>query len=124
MYKEGMLCKHFKGKTLLDKNIYRIIKLGLSGKDIDTSVVTYTGEDILEDATNLVLYQNIFQENKYFVREYEDISCRLSDEKRDEFGQEFRVEPLSEEEIDIVSSEEFRTKKIILEEEKRKSKNK
>jgi len=122
MYKEGMLCKHFKGKTLLDKNIYRIIKLGLSGKDIDTSVVTYTGEGILEDAFNLVLYQNIFQENKFFVREYEDISSRLSDEKRDEFGQEFRVEPLSDEEIDIVSSEEFRIKKISLEEEKRKIK--
>ena len=122
MYKEGMLCKHFKGKTLLDKNIYRIIKLGLSGKDVDTTVATYTGEGILEDASNLVLYQNIFQENKFFVREYEDISFRLSDEKRDEFGQEFRVEPLSEEEIDIVSSEEFRIKKINLEEDKRKNK--
>ena len=107
LYKVGMLCKHFKGKTLLDKNIYKIIKLGLSGKDVDTSMVIYTGEGILEDASNLVLYQNIFQENKYFVREYEDISFRLSDDKREDFGQEFRVEPLSEEEIDIVSSLEW-----------------
>lgn len=121
MYKEGMLCKHFKGKTLLDKNIYRIIKLGLYGKDIDTTVATYTGEGILEDASNLVLYQNIFQENKFFVREYEDISCRLSAEKREEFGQEFRVQPLSREEIDLVNSEEFRIQKINLE-EKRKNK--
>ena len=28
-YKVGMLCKHFKGNDLLEKNIYRIEKLGL-----------------------------------------------------------------------------------------------
>ena len=122
MYKEGMLCKHFKGKDLLEKNIYRIVKLGLSGKDIDTSVVTYTGDGILEDAFDLVLYQNIFQENKFFVRECEDISQRLSDDKQEEFNQEYRVQPLSDEEINIVLSDEFRIKKIEFMNDKIKSK--
>ena len=122
MYKEGMLCKHFKGRDLVEKNIYRIVKLGLSGKDIDTSVVTYTGDGILEDAFDLVLYQNIFQENKFFVRECEDISQRLSDDKQEEFNQEYRVQPLSDEEINIVLSDEFRIKKIEFMNDKIKSK--
>ena len=122
MYKEGMLCKHFKGKDLVEKNIYRIVKLGLSGKDIDTSIASYTGEGILEESSNLVLYQNIFQENKFFVREYEDISQRLSDDKQEEFNQEYRVQPLSDEEINIVLSDEFRIKKIEFMNDKIKSK--
>ena len=122
MYKEGMLCKHFKGKDLLEKNIYRIVKLGLSGKDIDTSIASYTGEGILEESSNLVLYQNIFQDNKFFVRECEDISQRLSDDKQEEFNQEYRVQPLSDEEINIVLSDEFRIKKIEFMNDKIKSK--
>ena len=35
IYEICMFCKHFKGKTLEDKNIYEIIDLGISGKDID-----------------------------------------------------------------------------------------
>ena len=66
IYKVGMLCKHFKGKDLIEKNIYRIEKLGVRGIDIDESTVTYTGEKNLKDATNLVVYSNIFQEGKLF----------------------------------------------------------
>ena len=35
IYKIGILCKHFKGKTLLEKNIYRIEDISVYGKDID-----------------------------------------------------------------------------------------
>ena len=94
----------------------------LLGKDIDTSVVTYTGDGILEEASNLVLYQNIFQENMFFVREYEDISQRLSDDKQEEFNQEYRVQPLRDEEISIVLGDEFRNKKLELMADKAKSK--
>ena len=55
LYQIGMLCKHFKGKTLEEKNIYRVIKLGVSGKDIDTNEITYTGEGMLDAAENLVV---------------------------------------------------------------------
>lgn len=82
-----MLCKHFKGKTLEEKNIYRIIKLGVSGKDIDKSLITYTGDHDLMSSTDLVVYANIFQDNKLFTREYSDISSSLSVEKQEEYNQ-------------------------------------
>ena len=107
IYEVGMLCKHFKGKDLLEKNIYRIEQLGVKGTSIDTSLITYTGEGNLEEATDLVVYSNIFQEGKLFCREYSDISSKLSDEKRTMFNQDMRVEPLTQEEIDLVNSEDF-----------------
>ena len=107
IYKIDMLCKHFKGKTLLEKNIYKIISLGVQGKEVDESVVTYTGDGNLLDSNNLVVYANIFQNNKLFAREYEDISSKLSDEKKKEYNQELKVQPLTEEEINIINSEKF-----------------
>ena len=107
IYKVGMLCKHFKGKDLLEKNIYRIEQLGIKGTSIDTSLITYTGEGNLEEATDLVVYSNIFQKDKLFCREYSDISSKLSEEKRAMFNQDMRVQPLTQEEIDLVNSEDF-----------------
>lgn len=107
IYKVGMLCKHFKGTDLLEKNIYRIEKIGVNGSDIDTSLITYTGDGELSTATNLIVYSNIFQDNKLFCREYEDISGKLSEEKKEQFNQMIKVQPLTDEEISIISSEEF-----------------
>ena len=112
IYKVGMLCKHFKGNDLLEKNIYRIEKIGVNGKDIDGSLITYTGDKELETASNLVIYSNIFQDNKLFCREYEDISSELTEEKKNMFNQNLRVQPLSDEEIELVNSEEFIKNKI------------
>lgn len=111
IYNIGMLCKHFKGNDLLEKNIYRIENLGVNGSNIDESLITYTGDGILATATNLVVYSNIFQDNKLFCREYEDISGELSDEKKEMFNQTIKVQPLTDEEISIVNSEEFIEKK-------------
>ena len=107
IYNIGMLVKHFKGTNLLEKNIYRIEALGVDGKNIDESSISYTGDGELSTATNLVVYSNIFQENKMFCREYEDISSELSDEKKEAFNQTIKVQPLTDEEIAEVSSEEF-----------------
>ena len=107
IYKVGMLCTHFKGKDLIEKNIYRIEKLGVRGIDIDESTVTYTGEKNLKDATNLVVYSNIFQEGKLFCREYEDISSELSDDKKAMYNQEIRVQPITSEEESIISEDDF-----------------
>ena len=107
IYNIGMLCKHFKGNDLLEKNIYRIENLGVNGSNIDESLITYTGDGILATATNLVVYSNIFQDNKLFCREYEDISGELADEKKEMFNQTIKVQPLTDEEISIVNSEEF-----------------
>ncbi len=122
IYKEGMLCKHFKGQDLLHKNIYKIIKLGVSGDSVDLNSITYTGDGILEEASDLVVYQNIFQNNKYFAREYYDISSELSLDQQEEFHQKIKVQPLSNEEIKLVTSEKFMVEKNIIEEEKYESK--
>ncbi len=116
IYEVGMLCKHFKGNDLLNKNIYRIEKLGVNGIDIDETKITYTGERELKSATNLVVYSNIFQEDKYFCREYEDITQELSDDKKEQFNQTIRVQPLTEEEIMMVQDNTFieNKKQLIL----------
>ena len=116
IYKIGMLCKHFKGETLLEKNIYRIEKLEVEGKDIDSSIITYTGDGVLLEAQNLVVYSNIFQDNKLFTREYEDISGELSKEKQEMFNQELKVQPLTDEEKETIKDEEFieQKKKLVL----------
>ena len=107
IYKVGMLCKHFKGHNLEDKNIYRIIELNATGKNIDSEKITYTGDGNLQTADNLVIYANIFQNNKLFAREYDDISSPLSPEKQIQFNQQIKVQPLNEQEILIVSSPSF-----------------
>ena len=115
IYKVGMLCKHFKGKDLLEKNIYRIEQIGVDGKDIDESIITYTGEGNLRSTANLILYSNIFQDNKMFCREYEDISQELSSEKQQEFNQKIKVQPLTEEEQIYIGYESFiETKKQLI----------
>lgn len=107
LYKVGMLCKHFKGTNLLEKNIYRIEQVGVNGTDIDESLITYTGDSQLRSATNLVVYSNIFQDNKMFCREYEDVSQKLSEEQKEQFNQKIRVQPLTEEEQAIIEKKDF-----------------
>lgn len=114
IYKVGMLCKHFKGRDLLEKNIYRIEKTGVNGYDIDESLITYTGDSELKDATNLIVYSNIFQDNKLFCREYEDISGELSNDKKEVFNQIIKVQPLTFEEIAVINSTDFIEKKMEL----------
>ena len=54
-----------------------------------------------------VIYANIFQENKLFAREYEDISSELPLDKQKLFFQKLKVQPLTEEETTIVNSPQF-----------------
>ena len=110
IYKVGMLCKHFKGTDLYEKNIYKIIQIGVDGIDLPSDV-KYSGDNDVSTATNLVIYANIFQDNMLFAREYEDISSYLSADKKEKFSQEIKVQPLSEKEIEIISDEDFKRKK-------------
>lgn len=107
IYEIDMLCKDFKGHNLIEKNIYRIIALNVKGTDINPEEITYTGDEILEQSKDLVIYANIFQDNKLFAREYADISSSLSEEKKIEYNQNIKVEPLTKEEIEIISTEDF-----------------
>ena len=112
MFKVGMLCKHFKAKDLVEKNIYRIDKIGVDGKDIDSSKIIYTGDKDLLLSKNLVIYSNIFQEDKLFAREYDDLVSELSDDKKELYNQIFRVEPLNDEEIKTIKCHEFVEEKL------------
>lgn len=104
IYKIGMLCKHFKGSNLIEKNIYRIEKLDVNGIDVDENTITYTGDNNLKKATNLVIYSNIFQDNKLFCREYEDISQELCEDKKVMFNQTLKVQPLTDENDALVQN--------------------
>lgn len=101
MFQKGDLCKHFKGTTLVEKNIYEVLEVG----------VIYTGECEGMQGS-LVVYRNIFQEGKVFAREERDLIAELSPEKQEKFHQKARVEKLSEEEIATVQTEAFRQAKV------------
>lgn len=94
--KVGDICKHFKGETLVEKNIYQILAIN----------VTYTGDNGL-DLSNLVIYKPIFQEGKCFAREYDDLVCELTDEQKEMYHQTMRVEPLTEEEKIMIQDQDF-----------------
>lgn len=112
MYAVGMLCKHFKGITLLEKNIYQIQRLNVDGISILGTDILYTGNsEDLEEVHDLVIYSNIFQENKIFAREYDDLASELTKEKQRKFHQMYRVEPLTEEEVSEIQKESFIQKK-------------
>ena len=91
MLKKGDLCKHFKGTNLDEKNIYEILEVG----------VKYSGDASDKPIENLVIYKNIFQ-GKIFARELEDLIAELPLEKQEQYGQRYRVEKLTPEEIAIV----------------------
>ena len=120
LYKIGMLCKHFKGKDLLEKNIYRIISIGNRGCNL-TDDITYSGDYDVSVADNLVVYANVFQNNKLFAREYEDISSELSEDKQELYFQKIKVQPLSDEEIVTINSPDFIEEKLNIVEEKFKT---
>lgn len=107
IYRKGMLCKHFKGESLLEKNIYEILKVNVNGKDIDENNIIYTGNGNLKDSVNLVIYKNIFQNDKVFAREYNDISSYLTKDEKIKYNQNIKVQPLIEEEINVIYNESF-----------------
>ena len=99
--KVGDFCKHFKGKTLVEKNIYKILLLN----------VIYSGDNSTNQLDDLVVYENIF-DGKIFTREASDIFTELSLEKQEEFNQIYKVQKLTDEEIEEVKTEEFKIKKL------------
>lgn len=99
--KVGDYLKHFKGKTLLEKNIYKILLLN----------VIYSGDNAVKKLNDLVVYENIF-DGKIFTREASDMFLELSLEKQREFNQIYRVQKLTKEEIDVINTNEFKVKKL------------
>ncbi len=104
IFKVGDLCKHFKGENLSQKNIYKIIAVN----------VTYSGDKSQEPLNNLVVYENIFQSGKTFVREYKDLVEELNKEKQNKYNQKYRVEKLTKEEIELINTDKFKKEKLEL----------
>ena len=73
---EGMICKHFKGKDLIEKNIYQILAID----------VTYTGDNDI-DLSEMVIYKPSFQKGKVFAREYSALTEELTEEQKKEYHQ-------------------------------------
>ena len=103
MLKKGDWCKHFKGITLDEKNIYVILE----------TEVTYSGDNSRVPLMNLVVYKNVFQ-NRIFVRELEDLIAELTKEKQEIYGQIHRVDKLTKEELDYIKKK-LSSNKIDLE---------
>lgn len=97
----GDYCKHFKGKNLIEKNIYEILLLN----------VIYSGDNSTKKLNDLVVYKNIF-DGKIFTREASDIFTELSEDKRELFNQTYKVQKLTELEVEEIKSEEFKVKKL------------
>lgn len=98
---DGAIVKHFKGSDLLEKNIYEIVSVNPKY----TGTKNFTEEPV-------VVYKSIFQKGKAFVREYEDFVAELSDEEKEKYGQSYRVEPLSPEELVTIKKPDFIEKKM------------
>lgn len=122
------ICKHFKGETLLEKNIYGIMEVK----------TTYTGED--ENFPDVVLYKPLFHNDKCFIkeflylsgkikyeegldlesfnqvtcyiREYCDLVEEISPEYQKEFHQKRRIETLSDDEMDLILTKDFIDNKL------------
>ena len=99
--KVGDYCKHFKGKTLLEKNIYEILLLN----------VIYSGDNSTKNLDDLVIYKNIF-DGKIFAREASDIFTELNSLQQEEFNQIYKVQKLTDEEIRLIKTDDFKMKKL------------
>lgn len=97
--KVGEYYKHFKGETLVEKNIYEILQ---------TDVI-YTGE-AMSDVKDLVVYKNIF-DNKIFAREESDMLKELEPDKQQKYHQQTRVQKLTPDEVETIKSEAYIAKK-------------
>ena len=98
--KVGDIVKHFKGETLIEKNIYEILAIN----------VKYTGDNDI-DLSSLVVYKPLFQKDKYFAREYDDLVSGLNDEEKSKYNQNTRIQKLTEEELKIIKTDDFKIKK-------------
>lgn len=98
---DGDIVKHFKGKNLIEKNIYEIVSVNPK----------YTGtKEFTEEP--VVVYKSIFQGGISFVREYSDLVQELTDEEKEEYGQDNRVNLLTESELEEIKKPEFVEKKL------------
>lgn len=98
--KVGDIVKHFKGETLVEKNIYEILAINIK----------YTGDNEI-DLSSLVVYKPLFQSDKYFAREYDDLVSELNDEEKLKYNQDTRIQLLTEEELEIIKTNDFKIKK-------------
>lgn len=104
--KKGDYVKHFKGKNLIEKNIYEIIAVK----------PTYTGDD--SKFPEIIIYSPVFQPDKCFVREYADLVSELTQEQQELYHQQHRIDILTEAELALIKTDKFIKEKMAYMEEK------
>lgn len=105
--------KHFKGKNLIEKNIYLIIAIGIDEeryKELEVKYVGYNKDNI--NYSELVVYLNYFQ-NLLFAREYQDLVEELTKEQQKEYSQKYRVEALTTEEVQTIMTLTYQKEKSL-----------
>lgn len=128
MLKKYDICKHFKGKNLLEKNIIGIMEVKL----------TYTGTS--EAFPDVVIYKPLFQNGRSylkeflflsgkisydksldlegfnhltcFIREYKELTEELNEEQKKNSNQENRINVLTDEELNFILNQNFIDEKI------------
>lgn len=111
MLEVGGFYKHFKGSNLIEKNIYKILAINPK----------YTGISEYPDK-NYVVYESIFQNGLCFIREYDDLASELSDEEKELYKQDHRIEKLTDEELELINDESFIKEKLDYLDKKYRSK--
>lgn len=99
--KKGDIVKHFKGHNLIEKNIYEIVSVNPE----------YTGTGKFTEEP-IIVYSSLFQDGKNFVREESDLIQELSLEEQEEYGQEHRIDLLTDEELNLIQSQAFINAKL------------
>ena len=115
--------KHFKGKDLIEKNIYLIIAIGISKNDFNEMQPKYVGDN--KDNINysdLVIYLNYFQ-NQLFAREYQDLIEELTEKQQKEYSQKYRVQALDKKEVQTIMTPVYQKEKKLYLENKYGKKN-
>lgn len=79
--KIGGLYKHFKGHK------YRVIKIAYDSEKYD---------ELSPDASRVVVYENIDNENDAWVRPYDMFNSKVDKEKYPDVNQEYRFEEIKE----------------------------
>ena len=88
---------------MLSGEMFAAGPVAVQGKVVSLGTST-TAEGITD---KLIVYKNIFQEDKIFAREEGQLAEQLEESKQKEFGQKYRVEKLTQEEIEMIKTEEF-----------------
>ena len=96
--KSGDIVKHYKGKDLVEQEIYEILMVNPEYSNT---------RDFKEEA--VVMYTPLFRENKNIIIAYKDFVKRLSVDERImcHTDQRYTIEHLTKDELEVIKTHDF-----------------